>query len=453
MEPPQRIAVVGAGISGLAAAWLLGKRHRVTLYEREARLGGHSNTVDAPGPNGPIGVDTGFIVLNDATYPNLLALFDHLRVPVAPTEMSFAVSLDGGAYEYAGSGLASLFGQPSNLLRPAHYRMITDIVRFFREAPGLIAMPAAASPTLGAFLSQGGYSEPFIARHILPMAAAIWSTPAKQILEFPAASFARFFANHGLLQTRDRPQWRTVVGGSRVYVAAMLDDFDGDVRKACPATRLRRTADGVTITSADGREQAFDACILACHADEALGLLGDADADERVILGAFRYASNRAVLHSDPSLMPKRRRLWSSWNYLGSRNGDGDAMAVSYFMNKLQPLGAAPDTFVTLNPPRPIAPGRTIAAFDYAHPMFDEAAIAAQPRLWDIQGRRHTWFCGSYFGHGFHEDGLQAGLAVAEAIGGVRRPWIVANESGRIQLPAGNDWRPAPSRRAPEAAL
>jgi uncharacterized protein len=444
-----RIAVVGSGIAGMSAAWLLSKRHAVTLIEAESRAGGHSNTVDARAGGRAVPVDTGFIVYNSASYPNLIALFDHLDVPTATTEMSFAVSLDAGSYEYAGSSLPALFGQPSNLLRPSHWRMLADTLRFFREAPALDAVASDPGLTLGTFLTRAGYSEAFVARHILPMAAAIWSTPSRDVLDFPVAAFVRFFANHGLLQIADRPQWRTVIGGSGEYVRRLLTDFAGDIVLADPVRRIVRSPDHVTIETSRG-ERRFDACVVATHANDALSLLAEPTTDERGLLGAFRYACNRAVLHNDVSLMPRRRRLWSSWNYLGANRGRDATLAVTYWMNKLQPLGAdAPELFVTLNPPRDIDARCAVAAFDYAHPMFDAAAMRAQRQLWSLQGARNTWFCGSYFGYGFHEDGLQSGLAAAEDIGGVRRPWRVSDESGRIHLAPGRA-RPTRHREAAE---
>jgi uncharacterized protein len=436
MSGRRSVAVIGSGISGLGAAWLLSQHHHVTLFEAASRPGGHSNTVDTPGKQGHVPVDTGFIVYNMASYPNLIALFEHLSVPTAPTEMSFAVSADGGAYEYGGASLATLFGQPTNLLRTEHWRMLADTLRFFREAPGLQASTAGENLTLGAYLKQNRYSDAFVSRHILPMAAAIWSTPSARVLDFPLASFVRFFANHGLLQVRNRPQWRTVIGGSRAYVERVLASSRIETRLGEAVRAVERYDTSATVRTTRVEER-FDAVVIATHANDALALLGDADSDERRLLGAFSYARNRAVLHGDASLMPRRRRLWSSWNYLGSGHGNDAQLCVSYWMNKLQPLGAdALPLFVTLNPPREPAPGTTIAAFDYAHPMFDGRAMAAQRQLWQLQGRRRTWFCGSYFGYGFHEDGLQAGLAVAEDIGGVRRPWTLADPSGRIHVGA-----------------
>ena len=453
MQSRQNIAVVGSGIAGLSAAWLLAKGHDVTLFEQDGRLGGHSNTVDAPthrswNANTPADmtpVDTGFIVYNTQSYPNLIALFNHLDVPTARSDMSFGVSLDHGAYEYSGTGLQGIFGQPANLLRLSHWRMLLDIRRFFADAHRLLAVDPdnvqIEMQSLGDFLAANGYGAAFVERHILPMAAAIWSAPPARTLAFPAAAFIRFFANHGLLQVRDRPEWRTVQGGSRAYVARLRADFPGRVRTATPVTCVKRLSHGLLLTAGQLRPQAFDACVLATHADQALALLADADRREAALLGAFHYQDNRAVLHTDASLMPRRRRAWSSWNYLaaGGKRAAAEAPCVTYWMNRLQPLGAARDLFVTLNSPDAIEPAHIIATFDYAHPVFDAAAMAAQRALWSLQGQRRTWFCGSYFGYGFHEDALQAGLAVAEQLGDLRRPWTVANESGRIHLrDAGN---------------
>lgn len=427
------IAVVGSGIAGLGAAWLLSRRHQVTLFESDQRAGGHSNTVDAECEDRPVAVDTGFIVYNTASYPNLIALFEHLEVPTAVTNMGFSVSLGEGRYEYSGNGIASLIGNPSNLLQIGHWRMIADMLRFFREARTTLMSESSDGPTLGEYLHAHGYSEAFITRHILPMAAAIWSTPSAEVMRFPAAAFVRFFDNHGLLQVSNRPAWRTVVGGSRQYVRRIMDDMKCRVMLGAPVRSIERRGDAVSVAYSDGIEQ-FEACVVATHADQALAVLSDADEREHNLLGSFRYSANRTVLHSDPRFMPRRRRLWSSWNYMDSDDGDHASLSVTYWMNKLQPLGTDRELFVTLNPTRAIGPECRIASFDYSHPIFDQRAMAAQRDLWSLQGRRKTWYCGSYFGYGFHEDGLQSGLAVAEDIGGVRRPWNVVDESGRIHL-------------------
>lgn len=448
MTEKQSIAVVGSGISGLSAAWLLAQKHNVTLFEREPRPGGHSNTVEVAETARTVPVDTGFIVYNTASYPNLIALFDHLGVQTAPTNMGFSVSLDGGSYEYSGSSLGGLIGHAGNVIRADHWRMISDLLRFFREACRDLPALEANGQTLGDYLAAKHYSEAFVVRHILPMAAAIWSTPSAEILQFPAAAFVRFFDNHGLLKVSNRPEWRTVVGGSREYVRRILQSLEGKVRLGTPVQTISRDPSTVTIRTANGSE-VFDACVVATHADDALALLSDADGEEHRLLGAFQYTNNLAVLHSDRRLMPKRRRLWTSWNYLGAGDRADRTLAVSYWMNTLQPLETEQDYFVTLNPPPGAQPESPLASFQYTHPMFDQKAMAAQRSLWDLQGRRRTWFCGSYFGSGFHEDGLQSGLAAAEHLGGVRRPWTVANESGRIFL---KDDGKAPRAPALEAA-
>lgn len=433
MVSPLNVAVIGSGISGLSAAWLLSQKHNVTIFEKEDRLGGHSNTVDVVEADKPVvPVDTGFIVYNTGSYPNLVAMFEHLNVPTTNTRMTFAVSMDNGSYEYSGTGLTGLFGQPGNLVRPSHFKMISDVFRFYREARRMLDSGNAPDISLGNFLRTKGFSSAFVDRHILPMAAAIWSTPSQQVLDFPAAAFARFFDNHGLLQV-DQPIWRTVSGGSREYVKRLKDATTGQFETGKQVRALERFDSGVHVVHSAGKDT-FDACVVAAHADDALELLADADGDEQRLLGAFQYVPNHAILHRDPRQMPQRRRLWSSWNYLSDSGDSDDALSVTYWMNKLQPLATDEDLFVTLNPAKPIADDKVIAEFKYAHPLFNRSAMAAQRDLWNLQGRRKTWFCGSYFGYGFHEDGLQSGLAVAEQLGGVRRPWNVENDSGRIHI-------------------
>lgn len=426
------IAVIGSGISALSAAWHLSRHHDVTVFERDNRLGGHSNTVDVNTCDGSVRVDTGFIVFNPASYPNLVALFDHLGVDTPTTNMTFSASLDDGRYEYSGSGARGLFGQISNVASPQHWRMIVDITRFFKQAAA-DAAHVDLTLSLGDWLKQKRYSEAFVRNHLTPMAAAIWSTPSAEVLDFPAASFMRFFANHGLLKVRNRPGWRTIAGGSRQYVQKLVAEGKFEVRTDCGIAGVSRQPGRVTITDCHGGHHTFDHVVIGTHADEALAMLNDADAMESNLLGEFGYSENLAVLHTDPAHMPRRRGLWSSWNYIERADAAGHRqLTVSYWMNSLQPLKTATDLFVTLNPAGMPDPSDVLGQFNYTHPVFNMAAMNAQKDLWSLQGRRRTWFCGSYFGYGFHEDGLQSGLAVAEDLSGCARPWAVPDPSGRI---------------------
>jgi predicted NAD/FAD-binding protein len=421
-----KVAVIGSGISGLSCAWLLNPRHDVVLYEAEARLGGHSHTVEAPGG---VAVDTGFIVYNEANYPNLTALFDHIDVATKATDMSFGVSLDDGALEYGSAHPTAILAQPSNLFRPRFWSMIKDLVRFYRDAPRALADLGHQPCTLGELLDRGGYGEAFQDDHLLPQVGAIWSTSPAGARDYPAEALIRFFDNHGLLKLVNRPQWRTVTGGSQAYVARLSSGLTQ--RRGQRVRSVQRTADGVTVVDGAGLSERFDQVVIAAHADQALAMLAAPTAMERALLGAFRYSVNETVLHGDNSLMPHRKHAWSAWNHMG-RRGDPRS-CVTYWMNMLQGL-AGPDLFVSLNPHRPIAEETVIGRYLYEHPLFDTAALAAQRQLWALQGVGGVWFCGAHFGHGFHEDGLQSGLAVAEQLGGVRRPWDVERESGRIYL-------------------
>jgi predicted NAD/FAD-binding protein len=411
-----RIAVIGSGISGLAAAWLLARRHAVTLYEAERRLGGHTHSVDVTLGDVTHPVDTGFLVFNRQTYPNLAALLRTLGVPAAKSEMSFSLSLEQPALEWAGSSLATLFAQRRNLVRPAFLGMLRDILRFNREASH--ARDAGSALSLGEFLERGRYGAPFRDWYLLPMAAAIWSCPTRAMLAFPFSSFARFFRNHGLLQIADRPQWYSVAGGARQYVERMARAIP-DVRLAAPVTRVRRDGSGVRV-----RGEHFDALVLASHSDQALAVLAEgATAGERAVLGAIRYQSNRAVLHTDAALLPRRRSIWSAWNYsAGRETPDGRPVAVHYLINKLQPLPFSEPVIVSLNPHREPAPERVLGEFDYEHPVFDRHSGEAQAALGALQGAQRTWFCGAWTRYGFHEDGLDSALGVARDFG-IEAPW------------------------------
>ena len=429
------IAVIGTGIAGMSAAWLLSQGHNVTVYEKEPRPGGHSNTVDAATAAGSVPVDTGFIVYNERNYPNLTALFRYLGVRTKDSDMSFAASLGGGRLEYAGTDLNGLLGQRRNLLRPRFWRMVRDLLRFYRDAPGHLGSAATEGLSLGDYLTANRYSDAFIEDHLLPMGAAIWSTTAREMRAYPAVAFIRFFVSHGLLTLTDRPQWRTVDGGSREYVKRLTEPYRerihyGGVRE------VTRHPGKVLVVANDGECRTFDHVVMAAHADQTYAMLSDRDAWEEDLLGAWTYTDNRAVLHTDPSLMPKRRRVWSSWNFIDGEQTamESDPLCVTYWMNPLQGLNPNTPLFVTLNPVREPAPGSVLREFQYAHPFFDQAALRSQETLWSLQGHRRTWYCGSYFGYGFHEDALQSGLAVAEQLGGMRRPWTVQDENGRITV-------------------
>ncbi len=432
-KPHRRIAVIGAGISGLSAAWLLSQRHEVVLFEAEDRLGGHSCTVQAPSPDGPVAVDTGFIVYNAPNYPNFTALLDHLGVASAPAHMSFAVSMTDGAFEYSSHGARGLFAQKRNLASPKFWSMLLDLKRFHRTAVGDLDELDRSLCSLGRYLEDRKYGEGFRDLHLLPQAAAIWSSTPRQMADYPAAAFIRFYQNHRLLEVDMAPNWRTVAGGSIRYVQALAAEFRGQTRLASPVQRIERDALGATLHSRHGAER-FDAVVLAVHSDQAVAMLAEPTADERRLLSPIAYGRNRVVLHRDRSLMPRRKEAWAAWNYVGAAGTEAGSASVTYWMNLLQGL-PGPDLFVTLNADREPDPSLVLADRDFDHPIYNAAALEAQRALGSLQGRNQTWFAGAWFGSGFHEDGLQAGLAAAEAIGGVRRPWIVQNESARIPLP------------------
>ena len=445
----KKIAVIGSGISGLSCAWLLNQSQDVTLFEKDDRLGGHSNTVTFELKQRQVNVDTGFIVYNPVNYPNLVEFFASLNVETCDTDMSFAVSMNDGELEYAGTGFSGLFAQKRNLLRPQFWAMIADLMRFYRQSEALLATPDLEQLTLGELLRRHRYGKAFIDKHLLPMGAAIWSMPVEKMLDYPAASFLRFCSNHGLNRLKNRPQWRTVVGGSRQYVDKIASHLGNAVRLNTRIQSVTRLDGQVAVDDMLGNRELFDEVVFACHSDQALELLSDASRDEKALLGCFPYQRNFAYLHMDSSLMPRRRQAWSSWNYLASSNSKKQRVSVSYWMNRLQPLNTEQPVIVSLNPLRQPKQGTIIRSFLYDHPVFDQRSLSAQQRLWSLQGKRHTWFCGAYFGYGFHEDGLQSGLAVAEALGGVPRPWDVEAPNGRICLPS--DYM-THTRTLPEAA-
>lgn len=433
----KRIAVVGSGISGLAAAWHLSDPAapcHVTLFETAPRAGGHAHTVevtlpDARGERVTHGVDTGFLVFNHRTYPRLKALFEHLQVATAPSDMSFSVQADGGAMEWSGHDLDSVFAQRRNLLNPRFLGMLAQIVKFNRLAtrqalalaPSPLnlhtdTVPADDGPSVGEFLDEHGFTQAFRRWYLLPMLGCIWSCPADQMLRFPLATMLRFCHNHGLLQVNDRPQWHTVRGGSRHYVERMLERI-ASVRLSTPVLGVHRNAGGGAMLRTSQGAEYFDRVVLACHTDQALALLGDdARAAERDMLGAIRYHGNEAVLHTDVSALPRRTKAWAAWNYeqAAADGRERGAVCLHYLINRLQPLPFDRPVIVSLNPIRPIDPARVLRRMHYAHPVFNAAAIAAQHHLRAIQGRRDTWFCGAWAGYGFHEDGLASALQVVE---------------------------------------
>jgi uncharacterized protein len=429
-----RVAVIGTGIAGNAAAWTLSKRYPVTVYERELRPGGHSHTVTIDYDGTPLSVDIGFIVYNELNYPDLTALFAHLGVKTVESSMSFALTADAGRFEWKGGGNSwretarGLFAQPANLLSPSYLWMLRDILTFNRQSVEDFAAGQLAGLTLGAYFAKRKFAPRLLTDYLAPMGAAIWSAPAGEMLDFPAENFVAFFSNHRLLQY-DRPIWRTVKGGSRCYVEKMISAFRGQLRLGCAVTSIERTSHGVVIHDSHGSSDTYDHVVIGSHSDAALAMLSDACDRERAILGAIGYAPNTVYLHRDTGLMPRRRRAWASWNFLRWQRQDSaedgaakNDVAMTYWMNQLQGIDRGKPLFVSLNPPFAPDPALTFGKYMCEHPQYNAAAFAAQKRLGELQGRRHTWFCGAWTGYGFHEDGLRSGLAVAEALGAAV-PW------------------------------
>lgn len=400
----------------MASAYLLAPHYDVTLYEKNDVLGGHTRTKTINYDGKTIAVDTGFIVFNHVNYPELKGMFEHLGVTTQKSDMTFGFTMDNGGFEWGAASINAVFGQRGNLLNPSFYRMISDVLRFFKHTPKWLEQKEEG--TLGELLESLGTGADFNERFILPMGAAIWSCPADTMLAFPARSFVQFFKNHGLLSLNGQHQWHTVTDGSQRYVEKIIVPLKDRIRLASPVERVWRKHDKVIVKSGDD-VASYDHVIFASHADETLAMLGDATADEKRILGAFEYQPNIAYLHRDESVMPKRKRCWSSWSY--SANGAKD-VSITYWMNKLQSIDNHYPLFVTLNPDRPIAPEKTFDVHQFSHPIFTREAIDAQKHIPSIQGKRNIWFCGAYQRYGFHEDGLMSAVAVAKLLG-ANIPW------------------------------
>ncbi len=419
-ESKPRLAVIGAGISGLSAVWLLRDAFEVTLFEAETRAGGHADTQVVRLDGAEVAVDTGFIVYNNLNYPNLTGFFKTLGIATHDSNMSFGVSKNNATFEYAGGALKQLFAQPMNIFKSRFRRMVSDILRFNKQAPALLATGSTLS--LGDYLAEQKYGPGFVEDYILPMGAAIWSASVEGMRAFPAKSFIRFFSNHGLLKVTDRPQWKTVTGGSKIYVARVLRDLAGRVELGRPVTAVERGTDNVVVKTADGAQE-FDNVVFACHADQALAMIVAPLPAEREILGAISFQDNIAVLHQDVKLMPRRKLAWSSWNYLSQGKADhAQAVCLTYWMNLLQGMKTKLPLLVSLNPGIAIDPKTILLRKTYRHPQFDAAAVAAQERLSDIQGQDRFWFAGAWTGWGFHEDGIASAVRVANALG-VTAPW------------------------------
>ncbi|REK05533.1 MAG: FAD-dependent oxidoreductase [Planctomycetota bacterium] len=406
-----RIAIVGSGISGLTAAYLLGGRHDVTLFEAGKRLGGHTNTIEVEHGGLRHALDTGFIVYNERTYPNFSRLLAELDVQTQASDMSFSVRSDRTGWEYCGSSLSGLFAQRRNVARPAFYGMLRDILRFNRCAPRVLA-DEDDTLTLGDYVKLERFGRAFVDHYLIPMGAAIWSAPPERMREFPVRYFVQFCQNHGLLSLANRPQWRTVCGGAARYIEAMCRRRQMDVRLASPVRRLLRRNDGVTLVSGTDRAESFDHVIVAAHADQAIKLLADPSHEEREVLGAFEYQRNEALLHTDTSTLPRRKRAWASWNYHVPATARFP-VSVTYWLNRLQRI-AAPEQFcLTLNDSGTVHQDRVLKRITYHHPLYTSHAVAAQGRWAEISGQRRTHYCGAYWGYGFHEDGVNSAMAVA----------------------------------------
>ncbi|MGK0500555.1 MAG: putative NAD/FAD-binding protein [Oceanicoccus sp.] len=415
-----KIAIVGSGISGLSAAYLLNKQHDITVFESEARIGGHTATVDVNVAGTDYAIDTGFIVYNDWTYPNFIRLMDELGVTSKETEMSFSVSCEMTGLEYGGNNLNTLFAQRRNLLNPKYLKMLWDIMRFNKQAiEDLDQQRIKPGITLGEYLDQNGYGKTFADKYLIPMGSAIWSASTDSMFKFPLLFFVRFFKNHGLLSVNNRPQWRVINGGSKSYIEPLTKGFADRIRLNSPVRKILRSEQGVELYLADGSSEQFDQVVLACHSDQALAMLVDASTEEQQVLGAMPYQANDVVLHTDESVLPGKRLAWSSWNYW-LRSEQQEQAILSYNMNILQGIDAPVTFSVTLNATSDIDPSKILGRYNYAHPVFSLESVAATERWDDINGVNNTWFCGAYWANGFHEDGASSGIRVAKALGA---PW------------------------------
>ena len=409
-----RIAVIGSGIAGLASAWWLSQRHEVVLFEANDYLGGHTHTHTVEQAGREYRIDSGFIVFNPDHYPLLCGLFDELGVASQPTTMSFSVHSERSGVEYNATSLDTLFCQRRNLVSPRFWGMVRDILRFYREAPALLAL-ADDGPSLGDYLRENRYGAMFVDDHLVPMASALWSSPSDGIMGFPAKYLARFMDNHHMLQVQGRPPWRVVRGGSSSYVQALQSAWSVKVRLSAPVSRVARHADGVVVTTDHGEER-FDQVVLACHSDQALALLADPSDAERDVLGAIPYQANETVLHTDARILPRNRKAWAAWSaYVPAE--PGAPCTVSYVMNLLQGLDSPEPFVVTLNRSKHIDPAKVLARMRYHHPVYTHASVAAQARRGEINGVNRTWYAGAYWGFGFHEDGLRSGIEVARGLG------------------------------------
>ena len=445
MQNPQqrkKVAVVGSGISAISTAWFLSQHHDVVLFEKQNRLGGHTNTIKVEEAERDVYVDTGFIVFNRPNYPNLTAMFEHLQVNTQHTDMSFAVSIDQGRLEYSGTNLDGLFAQRRNLLSYQHWSMIFEIMRFNKQAKADLNSQQLLNIPLQKYLDEHGFSSKMTDHYLLPMAAAIWSCPVSTMLQFPTRSFLQFFENHGLLNIEDRPQWETVIGGSIKYLEAIVEQANFEVRLGSEVFDIEKQGDGLLLHTEHGQTEQFDHVVFGCHADEAYRIVKRQFSHEFSVLANFDYQENIAYLHTDESLMPVRRKAWSSWNYLRDTQVEESRVAVSYWMNLLQNLQSQKDYFVTLNPLSHPKPSSVIRKIIYQHPVFDQKAMLAQKRLHQIQGKHNIWFCGSYFGYGFHEDGLSSAVNLVKRWG-IALPWEEAEEQSSRATGADESWKEA----------